>query len=302
MSKLKNKFDKSVSLLCWAYNEEQSIYGFLQKASLLMDSAVDNYEIVLIDDGSTDNTYKIAKAFQGQNPNLKIYRNYENLNVGYSCRKAIQNASNEYLFWQTIDWCYDISNLRVFLEYLKTYDIVQGVRIRPVMVKFRYIKPLKGLFKLFGIKHLTKRSDTVLKAIISVVNYIFIRVLFMIPLSDFQNVTFYPTCLAQSITYEARSSFANPEGLIKSFWRGMSIKEVPINFIPRKKGRAKGARPRAIMNSVNDIFRLWFKWVFSGKYQLTKKGRISRYDPAEWQEKYESVIVDSTDRSYKILR
>ena len=51
---LKGKFDRSVSLLSWAYNEEDSILEFLEKATHLMDSTVEDYEIVLIDDGSTD--------------------------------------------------------------------------------------------------------------------------------------------------------------------------------------------------------------------------------------------------------
>ena len=219
------KFDRSVSLLCWAYNEEDSIQEYLERATLLMGEAVEDYEIVLIDDGSTDRTYALAVKFQGKNPKLKIFQNEKNLNVGISSKRAIQRATKEYLFWQTIDWSYDISNLRQFLEHLKTHDIVQGVRRKPVDVKLKFLKPIALILKLFGIKHLTKRSDTVPKAIISVINYIFIRLLFRIPLSDFQNVTFYRTKWIQSIKIEAKSSFANPEGLIKSYWSGMSIKE-----------------------------------------------------------------------------
>jgi glycosyltransferase involved in cell wall biosynthesis len=256
---LKNKFDRSVSLLCWAYNEEDSIQGYLEKATRLMEASVKDYEIVLIDDGSADRTYEIAKAFQERNPGLKIFKNERNLNVGISSQRAIQRASKEFLFWQTIDWSYDISNLREYLEYLRTYDIVQGVRT----------------------KHLTRRSDTIPKAIVSVINFMLIRLLFRIPLSDFQNVTFYPTRWIQSIKPEAKSSFANPEGLIKSYWKGMSIKEVPINFIPRAKGKAKGTRLRAIVNSVKDILRLWFKWVILGGRRQIKKGRIYRISNGE---------------------
>lgn len=247
------KFDRSVSLLCWAYNEEASIGEFLERASLLMASTVEDYEIVLIDDGSTDRTYEIATAFQKKNYKLKIFRNESNLNIAISCQRAIQRASKEFLFWQTIDWSYDISNIRIFLEYLKSYDIVQGVRK----------------------KNLTRRSDTILKAIISLINYMFIRLLFRVPLSDFQNVTFYPTKWIQSIKLEAISSFVNPEGLIKSYWNGMSIQEVPINFIPRKKGQAKGTKPHAIISSIRDILRLWFKWVVVGKRNSIKRGVIS---------------------------
>jgi glycosyltransferase involved in cell wall biosynthesis len=279
-----NKFDRSVSLLCWAYNEEDSIQGYLEKATQLMESTVEDYEIVLVDDGSTDRTYKIAKAFQEKNPRLKIFKNERNLNVGISSQRAIQRASKEFLFWQTIDWCYDILNLRLFLEYLKTHDIVQGVRRRPVDVKVKLFKPFVAIFKLFGMKHLTRRSDTVQKAIISLINYLLIRLLFRVPLSDYQNVTFYPTNWIQTIKYEAKSSFVNPEGLIKSYWNGMSIKEVPISFIPRNKGESKGTKIKFIGTSVKDIFRLWFKWIILGKRSKIKKGKIYRLNPREWEE------------------
>ncbi len=272
----KSKFNKSVSLLSWAYNEEKTILEFLEKATHLMDSVVKDYEIILIDDGSTDKTYSIAKEFQKKNPRLKIFENKKNLNVGFSSRKAIQKATKDYLFWQTVDWCYDISNSRKFFEYLKKYDIVQGVRRSPVKVKFKFFKPFAAVLKLFGMKHLTKRSDTIKKAVISVVNYLLIRILFRLPVSDFQNVTFYSTKWIQSIRFEAVSSFANPEGLIKSYWNGMSIKEVPINFIPRKQGGAKGTRPKTIITSVTDIFRLWFKWVVIRKRGNIKKGIVHR--------------------------
>jgi len=278
-----DKFNRSVSLLCWAYNEEISIEDYLQKASRLLDASIKDYEIILIDDGSTDRTYELAKSFQKENQYLKIYRNEKNLNVGISSRRAIERATKEYLFWQTIDWCYDISNLRTFIEYLKTYDVIQGVRRKPVQVKVRFLKPFISVLKLFGAKHLTRRSDTTQQATISIINYILIRILFRIPLSDFQNVTFYPTKWVQSIKFEAKSSFVNPEGLIKSYWNGLSIKEVPINFIPRSKGKAKGTKPKAIINAIKDIFRLWFKWILLGERGSIKKGKIYRLIPSEWR-------------------
>jgi len=258
-----------VSLLCWAYNEENLIQEYLERATRLIENSVEDFEIVLIDDGSTDRTYEIAAAFQEKNPRLKIFRNEKNLNVGISSQRAIQRASKEFLFWQTIDWSYDISNLRAFLEHLKSYDIVQGVRRKPNDAE-------AGLFKLPGVSYLTRRSDTVRKAIVSLINYLLVRSLFRVPLSDFQNVTFYPTQWIQSIRYESNSSFGNPEGLIKSYWKGKVIKEVPIDFIPREKGKAKGTKLKAIINSVKDIFKLWWRWVVLGKRGKIKKGKIYR--------------------------
>ena len=172
------KFDRSVSWLCWAYNEEALIEGYLRRANDLLQRTVEDYEIVLVDDCSTDHTHDIAKKLMVEIPRIRLIRNEINMNVGLSSRKAIMSASKEYLFWQTIDWSYDISYLRVFLEFLKSYEVVAGVRRAPVKATGRVVKPLAGLLKLLGVKHLTRRSDTIKKAIISVINYSLIRCLF----------------------------------------------------------------------------------------------------------------------------
>ncbi|HEY7168084.1 MAG TPA: glycosyltransferase family 2 protein [Candidatus Binatia bacterium] len=266
-------------MLSWAYNEELNIADYLARASALMDATAKDYEIILIDDGSTDRTYEIAKSVQRQNPRLRIFQNGRNMGSGVSHRVAISKASKEYLFWQTVDWSYDISELRRCLEHLKTYDIVQGVRLgaRP---EERRLGPVRRFFHIFSTTHLNRRSDNVKKALVSVINYVLVRTLFRVPVSDFQNVTFYPTRWIQSVRFEASSAFANPEGLIKAYWNGMTIKEVPIGFIPRRHGVGKGTRLRAIRAAVLDILRLWFKWVIKGGRGNVSKGRIIRIEDA----------------------
>ena len=282
------KFTDSVSMLTWAYNEEDSIIDFLEKATHLMNANVVNYEIILIDDCSTDNTFNLAQEFQLKNPNLKIFRNQKNMNVGFSSQKAIKKASKKYLFWQTTDWGYDISDLKTYLEYLSQFDIVQGVRRGPVQVKLKFFWPFVIILKLFGIKHLTRRSDTVYKAVISLINFLVIRTLFRVKLSDFQNVTFYRTEWIQSIQFESNSAFSNPEAIIKSHWAGQSIKEVPINFIPRIVGEPKGTKLKAIISAMNDICRLYWLWMVLQKRDK-KKGNIDRLPHIKWTWDFEWI-------------
>ncbi|MFQ5645761.1 MAG: glycosyltransferase family 2 protein [bacterium] len=277
------KFDKSVSLVCWAHNEEELIEDFLIRIHNLLEKNIADYEIIVVDDGSTDQTNAIIRRLQEQIPPINLIVNSNNLDVAGAAIIAIKSAKKEYLFWQTIDWSYDITFLRIFLELLKTNDIVAGVRREPVMAVDKIVKPVLAVTKLFGYKHITKRSDTIPKALVSIINYLIIRLLFRIELSDFQNIVFYPTEMLQSIEMEANSSFGNPEFLIKSYWKGASIREVPISFIPRKAGVAKGTRFKAIRSSVSDIFRLWFKWVVLGKRDFMKNGTIHRLNPDEWE-------------------
>jgi len=276
------RFDHSLSWVCWAYNEEVLIERYLKRANGLLRRTVKEYEIVVVDDGSTDRTPLILKDLSQEISQLRIVTNETNRNVGYSCKRAIMAASKEFLMWQTVDWSYDIAMLRGFLEFLHTHDVVAGVRRAPVQKANRVHRVVGGILRLFGIKHITRRSDTIPKALVSVVNYMLIRALFRVSLSDFQNVCIYPSALVREMEKEADSSFLNPEMLIKAYWSGCSIVEVPISFIPRQAGQAKGTRLRAIRSSVQDIFRLWLKWVILGNGPTRGRGAVRRLVPEEW--------------------
>lgn len=284
-SKAKNDalppFEQGVSCLCWAYNEQECIEDFLLRINALLQASCTDYEIVVIDDCSTDRTNEIVRRLQKNIPQIALYKNETNRNVGYSCKRAIREAKKEFLFWQTVDWSYDITLLRTFLEFLKTNDVVAGVRRAPVSQRKGFSKLVATVWLLFG-RHLTRRSDTLSKAFVSICNYMIIRGLYRFPLSDYQNVVFYRSALVQSHRMDADSSFINPELLLKSYWHGASIKEVPISFIPRVAGEAKGTRLGSIMKSVRDVFGFWLKWVLLGGRGKITKGRITRLNPTEW--------------------
>jgi glycosyltransferase involved in cell wall biosynthesis len=268
--------DFSFSLVSWAFNEEDLINEFVEKADRLLKDTVVNYEIVIVDDASTDKTPEKLAALKKRFNRLRVLKNTKNRNVGYSCRRAIKAARKEIVFWQTVDWSYDIRTIKTYLEHLKRYDVLAGVRRRPVDANGLPMKILEGILKLFSINHLTKRSDTIWKAIVSATNYCLIRLLFQVPLSDFQNIVFYRRSFIQKTLMEAKSSFANPELLLKAHWSGLAIKEIPINFISRKKGLAKGTKVSSILASLRDIFFFWYKWRMCGSLRVLVHGKINR--------------------------
>ncbi len=272
---MKEKFNKSLSMLSWAYNEEKNIATFIERAMSLLENLTGDYELILIDDASTDKTYQIAGSYVERYPQLRIIRNAFNMDCGLNSRIAIKNARKDILFWTTVDWSYDLTNIRQYLEYLKKYDVVQGVKVNRLNIGVK--NTLQRIINCF--KYLRKyRSDNPFKAFVSIVNYFLIRFLFRLPTSDYQNVTFYPTKLIQSVELEGKSSFVNPECLLKVYWMGKSIKEVPIGFLPREKGTSKGTRFKALRAAVWDIFRLWFKWIILRKYKNRLKGKVFSWE------------------------
>ncbi len=254
-------------MLAWGYNEEELVEGFLERAFALLEECVEDWEFVFVNDASTDRTSEIVEQVAAREPRLRVIHNQKNLKVGHSCRIAVAAARKEVLFWQTVDWSYDISHLRIFLELLKHYDVVQGAR--PVLDRpLSHVPLIRSLYRLPG------RSDTLAKGIVSLINYYLIRLLFGCPFSDFQNVTFYSTKFVQGLDLTARSSFINPELLLKSHLRGVSFIEVPIRFFPRSAGTAKGTRLAAVVRSVADILGHWIKWGW--KVRLNNFGHASK--------------------------
>jgi len=266
---LTKKFDRSVSLLAWAYNEEELIDGFLDRAFELLDAVATDYEVVLVDDASTDRTPELLASYAAREPRLRVIRHARNLNVGYACRTAITHAQKEFLFWQTVDWSYDLKNLRIFLELLGHFDVVQGVRPVPIRL-LSYIPVLRSIYRV------RTRSDNFAKAVVSLSNYYILRILFGLKFHDFQNVTLYPTALLRKFELRGYSSFINPECLIRVATTGATFVEVPIRFIPRQAGLAKGTKLSAIRRSLSDIATNWLIWGWRLRLDILRRGTPSR--------------------------
>jgi len=262
MTLITEKPATSVSMLGWALNEEENIGPYIDRAAVYLATLTDDYELILIEDGSTDRTWQIIQQHRATRPWLRAYRNDRNRGPGFNTKRAISLATKEYLLWQTVDWAYDISIFVKAWPLLREFDVLQGVR--PNVSSIRQF--------VFG------RSDTPHKALISYVNYGLIRLLFRLPFSDYQNVTVYPTRLIQSIRLEADSSFINPECLLKSWWLGASFKEVPVPFLKRERGTAKGTRPSAIVRAIADILRCWCLWIVLGRRDKGVTGQVSYAD------------------------
>lgn len=238
----------------------------------MMEQHFDDFEVVFVDDGSRDRTREIAESIEDDR--LKVHSHSINQNVGAACRTAISLATKDILFWQTVDWSYDLSQLQSFIELLDHYDVVQGVR-NPSYRNLRLWRPdhLWRLFRLSG------RSDNRRKALVSVINYLIVRVLFRTPLSDFQNITFYRTRWIQSCALQSSSSFVNPEMLIRSHWAGQSMVEVPIPFIPRSVGTAKGTALKSILHSLREIFGHFLRGDVLPPSHLRRRGDLQSWNP-----------------------
>lgn len=247
------KFDGSVSMVAWGYNEEVLIEGFLRRALYLLELTCQHYEFVFINDCSTDRTGEIAESIAREAPRMRVIHNERNLGMGGAANVAVHAARNAHVFWQTVDWAYDLTELRCFLELTKRFDLVVGTR--PVI--WRPFGHIPFLSWMLGIR---TRADTVLHGLVSLTNYYALRMLFGVRLHDFQNIQIYPKRLIEKFDIKSSSSFIAPEMLYKCYLLGATFMEVPVRFIPRRAGKSRGIYPRSIMRSLRDIAKGWLEF------------------------------------------
>jgi glycosyltransferase involved in cell wall biosynthesis len=277
-SEKRGMFRPSLSMLGWALNEEENIGRYIERAETFLRTLTDDFEVIIVDDGSSDKTWAIAMSYQATRPWLRMVRNDGNKGPGYCIKRTVAMSQKDFLFWQTVDWSYDLSRLEEFMPQLADGVILQGVRCNAAVGR--------GLFK--------HRSDNAWKALVSIVNYGLIRVLFRLPLADYQNVTVYPRELIQSAVLETESAFTNPECLLKTWWKGAHFREFPSPFIKRMRGQAKGTRLWAIWSAVTDIVAWWFRWIVLGRRADRASGTVEPW-LGESTEKPQPVAAAATD-------
>src|SRR5687768_2803799 len=107
-----------LSMLGWALNEQDNVAAYIDRAEAFLHGLTDRFELVLLDDGSTDRTWEIMLDAQRTRPWLRVYRNDGKRGPGYSTKRALSLATQDYVFWQTVDWCYDIRFLAQALPQL----------------------------------------------------------------------------------------------------------------------------------------------------------------------------------------
>ncbi|MBM3210404.1 glycosyltransferase [Candidatus Saccharibacteria bacterium] len=89
-----------VSVIIPAYNAEAYISNAIQS---IVEQTFQSFEVIIIDDASSDTTYDIARAWNLRDTRVQVYRNKKNLGIGANRSKGIELAKGEYICWQDAD-------------------------------------------------------------------------------------------------------------------------------------------------------------------------------------------------------
>lgn len=122
-----------LSLIIPAYNEELRISATLQHILDYLHRQGESFEILIVDDGSTDHTRAVVQYFIEHYPQeVKLLKNPRNRGKGYSIKRGVEEATGDIILFSDADLSTPIEEMEKLLPYLKEdYDIAIGSRALP---------------------------------------------------------------------------------------------------------------------------------------------------------------------------
>lgn len=228
----------SISAFFPAYNEEGNIKSTVEKAAKVLKKNFKNWEILVVNDGSSDNTKKIVTEISKSDPRIKLIDHEVNKGYGSSLQSGFYNSKYDWVAFTDSDGQFDFGEITKFVEKQKETkaDLVIGYYKSRQVSKLKIITSKMwelSVMALFGLK--VHDIDCGFKLISrEVINKI-------------------PKLQSE------RGAFISSEFLIKSKKAGFKIVEIPVTHYPRTQGKGTGRDIRVIVKSFVDLFRLWKK-------------------------------------------
>jgi glycosyltransferase involved in cell wall biosynthesis len=207
-----------------AHNEGENIEACCVVSNALLAELVDDYEILVVDDGSTDDTPRLVEALAARYPKVRCIRQPRNAGYGLAIREGFRQARFELLFFSDADRQFDLYNLTELLPLMDAHDLAVGYRAR--------------------------RQDTIMRRILSWGYNVLARALFGFQVRDVDCAfKLFRREAIERIDIQSERWFLNTEILAKATILGLRIAQRPVTHLPRSADVSKvgiGDIPRTL--------------------------------------------------------
>src|SRR6185295_18818967 len=117
----------SISVFFPAYNDAGTIASLVVLADQTLRGLTDDYEVIVVNDGSADHTGQVLSELESVYPKLRVVEHQKNRGYGSALRTGFESASKELIFYTDGDAQYDVRELALLLPLMTdNVDIVNG--------------------------------------------------------------------------------------------------------------------------------------------------------------------------------
>ncbi|MBN2313109.1 MAG: glycosyltransferase family 2 protein [Sedimentisphaerales bacterium] len=221
----------ALSVFFPCYNEQQNVARTVENALMVLEKLNADFEIIIVNDGSTDGTGPIADDIAGRENRVKVVHHPRNLGYGAALQSGFKTASKKFVFYTDGDGQFDINEMPPLLPLMEQYDIVSCYRLN--------------------------RRDSIIRKINAWCWTKLVCLLFGLRLRDIDCAfKLYKREIFNHIEMSSTGALIDAEILARAANRGFRITQIGVHHYPRTAGAQTGAKFRVILRAFRELFEL----------------------------------------------
>jgi len=232
LSEKGEKGDVSISVFFPCYNEQENVERTTRRVVEVLEGLGADYEVIIVNDGSSDRTAEIADRLASENNRIKPVHHPANLGYGAALQSGFKAATKELVFYTDGDGQFDIGELPGLIPLIQEYDIVSCYRLN--------------------------RQDPIIR---KVNGWLWTKLgcmLFKMRIRDIDCAfKLYKREIFDNIKMSSTGALIDTEILARAVRRGYTITQRGVHHYPRTAGTQTGAKPGVILRAFRELLKLY---------------------------------------------
>lgn len=209
-------------------NVERVVGGYLDE----LPNVADNYEVIVVNDGSRDRTGEVAGRLAAENPRVKVVNHEVNRGYGGAVISGIRAATMPYVMLSDGDGQFDPKDVEKLAVFMPEFDVVVGRRVH--------------------------RADHLIRRLNGNAWTILVRLVLGVTISDIDcGFKMFKREFLDGMELRAHGAMISTELMARLMGRGARIKEVDVRHLPRTAGEQSGASLPVVIRAFKELFILY---------------------------------------------
>jgi glycosyltransferase involved in cell wall biosynthesis len=217
-----------------AYIERAVAFGMRACEDLITSGDIEDYEIIIIDDKSTDRTPELADALAAADPHIRVIHHERNRKLGGSMKTGFAAATGDLVLYTDADLPFDMAELPRAVRLLRDYEV-------DIISAYRFDRTGEGS----------------LRAVYTFVYNGLIKAMFGVKVRDINFA--FKLCrrrIFEHVELKSEGSFIDAELIIRSTRLGYEIMQMGVDYFPRTRGVSTLSSPGVIVTIVREMWGL----------------------------------------------
>ena len=221
-----------ISVFFPAYNDEVTIQSMVLEIDFILRGVTDDYEIIVVNDGSRDGTSAILDELARRLPRLRVIHHSWNKGYGGSLKTGFTEASKEWIFYTDGDGQYDVKEIALLMRHMDDADFITGYKLN--------------------------RSDSLIRIIIGKIYHWINKRVFGLKVRDVDcDFRLIRRRVLEGVKFGTDTGFFPVELVVRAEERGARFVEVPVHHYYRKATGSQFFRISNIIKVAAAMKRFW---------------------------------------------